>query len=81
NEDSVQHNISIYETPQDAESQANAIFTGDVITASETTYTFDAPPAGDYVFQCDIHPDMSGDVVVSEGPGGEGETEGGGQGS
>ena len=81
NEDSVQHNISIYETPQDAESQANAIFTGDVITASETTYTFDAPPAGDYVFQCDIHPDMSGDVVVSGGPGGEGETEGGGQGS
>ena len=81
NEDSVQHNISIYETPEDADSQANAIFTGDLITASETTYTFDAPPAGEYVFQCDVHPAMSGDVVVSEGAGGDGATEGGGQGS
>jgi plastocyanin len=80
NEDSVQHNISIYETREDADSPANAIFTGDLITASETTYTFDAPPAGDYVFQCDVHPAMAGDVVVSEA-GGEGGSEGGGEGS
>jgi plastocyanin len=77
NEDSVQHNIAIYETPEDAESQSNAIFTGDVITASETTYTFDAPPVGEYVFHCDIHPAMSGEVLVSDGGG----SEGGGQGS
>jgi plastocyanin len=64
NADSVQHNIAIYETAQDAESQENPIFKGEVITASETTYQFPAPPKGEYVFQCDIHPAMSGQVIV-----------------
>jgi plastocyanin len=80
NRDTLEHNIAIYETPGDAESQSNAIFTGDRITASETRYTFDAPPAGEYVFQCDVHPSMSGDVIVSEAGGGEGGGEGGGGG-
>jgi plastocyanin len=64
NADSVQHNIAIYETPQDAQAQQNAIFDGDEITASETTYQFPAPPKGEYVFQCDVHPAMSGEVIV-----------------
>jgi plastocyanin len=64
NADSVQHNIAIYETPQDAQAQQNAIFDGDEITASETTYQFPAPPKGEYVFQCDVHPAMSGQVIV-----------------
>lgn len=73
NRDSVPHNIAIYETPQAAENPDDAIFTGDQITASETTYTFEAPPAGDYYFQCDVHPAMNGDVIVSGGAGGGGE--------
>jgi plastocyanin len=64
NRDSVQHNIAIYKTAQDAEAQQDPIFTGDFITASETTYTFDAPPKGEYVFHCDAHPAMSGQVIV-----------------
>jgi plastocyanin len=64
NADSVQHNIAIYETAQDAEAQENPIFRGEVITASETTYEFPAPPKGEYVFHCDIHPSMGGQVIV-----------------
>ena len=64
NADSVQHNIAIYETAQDAQNQENPIFQGEIITASETTYQFPAPPKGEYVFQCDIHPAMSGQVIV-----------------
>jgi plastocyanin len=64
NADSVPHNIAIYETAQDAQAQENAIFDGDEITASETTYEFSAPPKGEYVFQCDVHPDMGGQVIV-----------------
>jgi plastocyanin len=64
NNDSLQHNIAIYKTPQDAEAQEQAVFDGDDITASETTYEFPAPPKGEYVFQCDFHPSMSGRVIV-----------------
>ena len=56
-DDGVQHNISIYEDDT-AESD---IFVGEVITGpAEADYEFDAPPAGEYYFQCDIHPSMNG---------------------
>ena len=54
------HNIAIYET----EAAEESIFEGEIITGPDTaTYEFDAPEAGDYYFQCDIHPDMNGNVV------------------
>lgn len=61
NDDTVEHNIAIYES--DAAEQD--IFVGDVIPGGqETTYTFAGPEAGEYYFQCDVHPAMNGTVTV-----------------
>jgi plastocyanin len=63
NDDSsaTQHNISIYETP-DAEEN---LFEGQIIPGGqETTYSIPAFERGEYYFQCDVHPSMSGDVTV-----------------
>jgi plastocyanin len=65
NKDPFDHNIAIYENAADAETQENAIFDGDLISASSTTYEFPAPPKGEYPFQCDLHPTtMTGTVIV-----------------
>jgi plastocyanin len=65
NKDPFDHNIAIYENQSDADAQENAIFQGDHISASTTTYEFDPPPKGEYLFQCDLHPTtMKGTVVV-----------------
>ena len=58
NADSAAHNIAIYE-----EKDGPEIFVGEQISASTITYEFDAPKQGEYYFQCDVHPDMFGDVV------------------
>ena len=58
NVDTAPHNIAIYE-----EQGGPDIFQGEQITATTITYEFDAPKAGEYYFQCDVHPDMNGDVV------------------
>ena len=56
------HNVAIYET--DTPSEDNVIFDGDLVTGPDTvTYQFKAPKKGEYYFQCDVHPDMSGTVV------------------
>jgi plastocyanin len=60
NRDPVPHNLSIYTEPG-----------GDVIfqetpQPGPTTveYAFTSPPPGEYYFQCDVHPQMSGTVSV-----------------
>jgi plastocyanin len=59
NADSAAHNIAIYE-----EQGGPEIFKGEQITGPDSiTYEFDAPKAGEYYFQCDVHPDMSGSVT------------------
>lgn len=62
NEDSVEHNFSIY-TDDSAEEE---LFKGQII-GSGTTTTYDIPPLdkGDYFFRCDLHPTaMVGTVTV-----------------
>jgi plastocyanin len=57
----VPHNVGIYDTP----AKANEIFKGDPVTGVATaTYKVPAMTPGTYYFQCDIHPNMHGDVVV-----------------
>ncbi|MDQ3940672.1 MAG: cupredoxin domain-containing protein, partial [Actinomycetota bacterium] len=60
NNDSLQHNVAIYEEEGGAD-----LFTGQVIPGGQTT-TYSIPPleSGTYYFQCDLHPSMNGDVVV-----------------
>jgi plastocyanin len=56
----VPHNIGVYKAKG-----ADLIFKGDIVTGpASKTYTFPAPPAGTYYFQCDVHPSMNGTVVV-----------------
>jgi plastocyanin len=60
NRDSLTHNVAIY-----TEQGGDALFQGEIITA--TTVEYQVPPleAGSYFFQCDIHPtEMTGTVEV-----------------
>jgi plastocyanin len=60
-ENGIPHNVSIYTNGQ----QANALFKGDIVTGVQsTTYQVPGLSAGTYYFQCDVHPDMAGALVV-----------------
>lgn len=62
NDDSVEHNLSIYED----DSANKELFTGQNIGAGAST-TYNIPPLdkGDYFFRCDLHPSsMTGTVTV-----------------
>lgn len=60
NKDAQPHNVAILD-PAGAPKFKGAIVTG----PKETTYKVDPIPAGDYKFQCDVHPSMSGTVVAA----------------
>jgi plastocyanin len=61
NTDSAPHNISIY-----TEEGGESLVTGGTAEPGQTvTIDVSALDAGEYYFQCDIHPDMNGSVVVS----------------
>lgn len=65
----VPHNIALYTDDTLAES----LFVGEIVTGPVTIdYEIPAIPAGDYYFHCDVHPNMSGSLVVSEESGGGG---------
>ena len=60
NEDTVEHNVAIYE-----EEGGTEIFVGDVVGGGESTsYQVDAIPKGEAYFQCDLHPGMNGTVTA-----------------
>ena len=62
NEEAQPHNVSILE----AQGSSTAFVRGEVITGpDEATYRVDPIPAGNYYFQCDVHPNMSGTVVAA----------------
>jgi plastocyanin len=55
------HNVSIYPNGQGGD----ALFKGGIVTGVQTTvYRVQGLPAGTYYFQCDVHPDMNGALVV-----------------
>ena len=57
NNDSAPHNIAIYSDS----SRSETLFQGDVIDGGRSTrYDVPALEAGEYYFQCDVHPNMNG---------------------
>ncbi|CAN5812105.1 hypothetical protein BH23ACT12_BH23ACT12_13420 [soil metagenome] len=64
NQEAQPHNVAILE----AQGSANALFRGAIITGPEVSEeTVDPIAAGEYYFQCDVHPNMSGTVTAAEG--------------
>ena len=74
NEEAQPHNVSILE----AQGSANALFRGAIVTGPTVSEeTVEPIPAGEYYFQCDVHPNMSGTATAAAGAGGaEGDEEG-----
>ncbi len=64
NADTQPHNLAIYPSEEELESP---LFKGAIIPAGgKTEYEVGPIEPGDYYFHCDVHPTMSGDVVVKE---------------
>jgi plastocyanin len=60
-ENGIPHNVSIYANGQ----EADALFKGDTVTGVQSTlYRVQGLAAGTYYFQCDVHPEMNGALVV-----------------
>jgi plastocyanin len=58
NQDSAQHNIAI----KDA---AGAVaFKGEIVGMTKVTYDVPALAAGSYTFWCEVHPNMTGTLIV-----------------
>ena len=65
----VQHDIAIYSDS----SVADELFAGELVTGPATVdYAVPALPPGEHYFQCNVHPNMNGSVVVSDTGGGGG---------
>lgn len=65
NDDSVEHNISVYPDQEAGVAKSDALFTGDIIQGGQST-TYDMGPfeKGEYFYQCDVHPNMNGPLVA-----------------
>jgi plastocyanin len=65
NEDAAPHNIAIYVDS----SATEGLFVGELITSTTIVYRVPALEAGTYFFRCDLHPEMAGTLVVTDGGG------------
>jgi plastocyanin len=61
NTEEVPHNIAIFAD----DTKGDQLFNGEIVTNTTVTYNVPALPAGDYYFDCEVHPDMNGSVTAS----------------
>ena len=59
NQDGVPHNVAIVDP------SGRAVFTGDIVTGRSVSYRISALAAGSYTFRCDVHPGMTGSLIVN----------------
>ena len=62
NEDAMPHNVAIY---TDA-SRSEKLFAGEMVTDGSVVYEIPALDAGEYFFDCSLHPNMTGTLVVGD---------------
>jgi plastocyanin len=60
NEDAMPHNIAIYTDS----SKSEKLFDGTMVTDGTTVYEIPELEPGEYFFDCSLHPDMIGTLVV-----------------
>ncbi len=60
NEDSMPHNVAIYTDS----SRSTKLFAGELVTNAEVVYEVPALEAGTYFFDCELHPEMVGEMVA-----------------
>ena len=60
NEDAMPHNIAVYTD----ESKSEKLFEGEMVTDGTVVYEIPALEPGEYFFDCSLHPDMKGTLVV-----------------
>jgi plastocyanin len=60
NKDNAPHNVAIY---QDS-SASKKLSVGEIVTGAKTDQVVPALAAGTYFFRCDVHPNMTGTIVV-----------------
>jgi plastocyanin len=62
NEDSMPHNVAIYTD----ESRSEKLFDGEMVTDGTVVYEIPALDAGEYFFDCSLHPNMTGTLVAGD---------------
>ncbi|MGH2722786.1 MAG: cupredoxin domain-containing protein [Actinomycetota bacterium] len=60
-DEGVPHTFSVYTSD---DTQDEIFDTGNVIGDADESFQFQAPEAGTYYFQCDVHPNMNGDFMT-----------------
>ena len=62
NEDAMPHNVAIYTDS----SKSEKLFDGEMVTEGTIVYDIPALEPGEYVFDCSLHPNMTGTLVVGD---------------